>query len=72
MWRCVVSGKAREILSYFEKNNIRIATTTASSATSERDFSDVNRILVPERSRLYPALLNEVLFLKSYEKMCDI
>lgn len=44
---------------------LRILSTSASSASSERDFSDVSNILTPNRSALDPSLVNDILFLRS-------
>lgn len=46
---------------------LRVLATPASSASSERDFSAVSRILTPERSTIYSDMLNDILLLRSAE-----
>lgn len=62
-------AKSQHAYHFLSKVALRIMATPASSATSERDFRDVNRIFTPERSTLDPALINDILFLKSYENI---
>jgi len=59
------------ILPSLAKVAYRIYGTPVSSSASERTFSAVNRIVTPDRSRLSPALVEDIVYCRSSLKSAN-